>query len=85
MADPKQLDWDLRNWSARSALSTWNHQSKCVKTDTSSVTAVDRRFRNVRLVQERLLKPEILLWKGLLLPPYIRARTGKLAVEKPSL
>jgi hypothetical protein len=45
------------------------------------VTAVGRRFRNVHIVEERLLKPEILLSKGLVLPPYIHASTGTFTVN----
>jgi hypothetical protein len=55
-----------------------------VETDTTSVAAANLKCPFVRLVKESLLKRGILLWKGLLLPPYIRARTAKLAVKRPS-
>jgi len=55
-----------------------------VKTDTTCVEAAKDVFQTVLLVEENLLKSGIFPWRSLQLPPYIRARTGNLAVEGPS-
>jgi hypothetical protein len=88
MADPKQLDWCLlKELECPVCL---EYMESPIKLCENGHNICDNcrgggRFRNVRLVEEPLLKPEILLSKGsLLLPPYIRARTGKLAVKRLS-
>jgi len=70
-------------WSVRHAWSTWHHQLKYAKTDTTSVAAAKHVFKTVRLVEESLLTSEILLWRSVQLARYIRARTGKLSVKRP--
>jgi len=48
------------------------------------VKAAKDVFQTVLLVEESLSMSGILPWRSLQLPPYIRARTGELAVERPS-
>ena len=73
-----------RNWSVQSVRSTCHLQSKCVKTDTTSVAVAKNVFQTATFAKESFLTSKILLWIIWLLVRYIRARTVKMDVKRRS-